>query len=429
MLQVRLLLAELEVEPDESIMLTEIQEPRLKSAESDLKAYIYKQGDEQPLWSSPSAALVDGLRESESYKQHYTALVRQSSLGTAVFKKLGSGFALAYTVVFETEEVTASGAANASQRSSPYTLLVLDNGAEFSRQIAIFQRTLMLGLGLGILVFLCIQFFVLRWIFRPLGTLEAELEDIERGATERFSSRYPGELLPLTERLNLFFETERVQRKRYKNTLSDLAHSIKTPLAVIRSLPALEQTEDGRAVLGQVARMEQIVGHQLRRSVLPAEQSSAHQTDVVVVINRVLDSLHKIYSEKSIDLSINLPDELWIRMPEDDLFEVMGNLLDNAFKYCQSAVEVFVEDSGDSFASQPDKGFACAQITIANDGQSVKAVDIERIVERGVRFDEMADGHGLGLSVARSIVIAYGGSLDVSAQRQSCLSVRVTVPI
>ena len=418
MLQVRVLLAEADIGEYGELVLAAVQEPRLRSHESDLYAYVLEGSESEPVWRSPSA---ESNRTFNNISEMTAKGLVSSLPGESRFGRVEDRFVLSYTVVFQLDEAPLTQL-DEEQFSTPYTLLIIDEGVGFLAQLATFQRILLIGLSAAVAVFLVLQYLVLRWLFRPLATLESEVSTIEAGEKIHFETGYPSELAPLTERLNRFIDAERLQKERYKNTLADLAHSIKTPLAVIRSSMNLQDSDARQIVSEQVSRMDRIVRHQLNKGVLTVtDVGSAPVVDAVVVSKRLSNAVQKIYAERELRFQQLFPEQLWLQLPEDEYYELIGNLLDNAFKYAESFVTVSMQ------IEAPQSSIAI--IRIENDGAILSPENLTKLTERGVRRDETADGQGIGLSVARSIVEARSGSLGLSQPSPGLTQVEVTLPL
>lgn len=418
MLQVRVLLAEADIDERGDFILSAVQEPRLRSLESDLYAYVLADGGSEPVWQSPTA---DTARPIDSLNVALANGLLGTSPGQSRFGRVENWFAFSYTVVFQLEEQLETQPGQ-EQFSVPYTLLIFDEGTEFTSELATFQRILFVGLLITAAVFLVLQYLVLRWLFRPLATLESEVSTIEAGEKIHFETLYPTELSPLTERLNRFIDAERLQKERYKNTLSDLAHSIKTPLAVIRSSLDLQEFDARQNIREQVSRIDRTVRRQLNRgAVAVSDMGAAPVVDAVIVFRRLSDALQKIYAERDLRFQEQLPKQLWLQIPEDEYYELVGNLLDNAFKYAHSFVSVAIDTDVEG------SDFAC--IRIENDSAILSPKKLARLTERGVRQDETADGQGIGLSVAISIVEARAGALQLSQPSAGLTRVEATLPI
>ena len=161
--------------------------------------------------------------------------------------------------------VWAEGGPNAE---FPYTVYISEDTSALSQQILVFRRALWGYLGGAGLVLLLLQMLVLRWSLRPLRQVVADVKRVQRGQLARMSEQHPRELEPLTESLNAFIESERENLDRQRNTLADLAHSLKTPLAVLRARldneVSVEELRD--EVATQVRRMNDMVSYQLARA-------------------------------------------------------------------------------------------------------------------------------------------------------------------
>ncbi|HIN90545.1 MAG TPA: GHKL domain-containing protein, partial [Porticoccaceae bacterium] len=262
---------------------------------------------------------------------------------------------------------------------------------------------------------LLIQFFLMRWGLSPLQRMARDLKLIESGSKNQLLGDYPRELRGVTNNLNLLIETERKQQARYRTTLADLAHSLKTPLAVItgvlQGISANPRSASDRkidtqldSVGEQLERMNQIVTYQLQRAVQSGSASSlVRQVSVVATVNKVLKALRKVYAEKSIHFTSELDPKVYFQGDERDLMEVIGNVMDNAFKYSVQRVAVVVahrkaEKSG-------------VEITVEDDGPGIPQDQQEFVLQRGARAYTLVQGHGIGLAVVTDIVNSYGGEI------------------
>ena len=428
-LQVRLLLADIEVESGELSVLA-VQESALNKPESHLKAYIFEGSSAAPVWMSLSAA-----SQAESLAGIMFDRMAQGVMqGEPRFEALQDGFALAYRAVFALEEagLITEGQAldNPLQEldvSLPYTVVVFDDGKSFRQQVAVFQRTMIVGLAVALIIFMVLLYVVLRALFSPLAKVESQLLGVESGELKAFSDDYPQELNGLTSRLNQFINSERKQRERYKNTLADLAHSFKTPISAIKASVSRQEPGRDEITLEQLARMEQIVAHQLRRGQFPSMKGQGYRADCVAVIQRLLPALKKIYSSKPIALSVSLPEHSIVAMPEDELLELLGNLLDNAFKYAEARVTIEIIGD-DSPQAGSDASLAATQIAIGNDGQLFSPEQFNDALQRGKRLDEAGEGHGIGLSVAYAVTKAYGGQLLLNSPGAAGAQLHLILP-
>jgi two-component system, OmpR family, sensor histidine kinase PhoQ len=213
--------------------------------------------------------------------------------------------------------------------------------------------------------------------------------------------RYPRELNGLTQNLNVLMTQERARQTRFKDALDDLAHSLKTPLAVMRASLDAPQDLPG-LVAQQVARMDDIVVHQLGRAGASGAVRFAPPLAMAPVIARIQAGLAKVYADKHLSWAVECPPDLTWRIDEGDAFEMLGNVMDNAAKWArhQVGVRVWVQDQRLHLRVVDDgAGFA--------DPQAV-------LQQRRVRLDEQVPGHGIGLAVVRDLVASHQGTLTVS---------------
>jgi two-component system sensor histidine kinase PhoQ len=155
--------------------------------------------------------------------------------------------------------------------------------------------------------------------------------------------------------------------------------------------------------------MDGIIEHQLQRAAVSGRAALARAVALQPVLERLLRSLDKVYRDKQVDVSLDLDPDAIFYGDEADLTEALGNLLDNAYKYCASRVRVCVRRHG-SAAAGPG-----LEITIEDDGHGIDPAMIDTVLERGKRMDETVPGHGIGLSMAREIIAVYGGELDIAS--------------
>ena len=153
----------------------------------------------------------------------------------------------------------------------------------------------------------------------------------------------------------------------------------------------------------QIQRMDHIIGHQLQRAATAGSSPIRKSIEVEPLVNKICRALDKVYQEKQIQFDSHLPNGLSIRVDEGDIMEVMGNVMDNACKWCQQRVRIS--------ASLKDKR---ALFTIADDGPGIKGSEVEHILQRGGRMDQTMPGQGIGLSVVMDIVTAYNSELTIT---------------
>ncbi|HEY6131520.1 MAG TPA: ATP-binding protein, partial [Halioglobus sp.] len=288
-----------------------------------------------------------------------------------------------------------------SGQAAPLQFTVMESADPIDADIAVYRRHLLLWLGGSALLLLCCQGAVLGWGLRPLRRLAAEVAAIEAGSAERLVGDYPAEVQPLTSNLNALLEGERSRRERVRNTLADLAHSLKTPLAVLRNAST---TEPGFSSLvrEQTTHMEQIVTYQLQRSA-GGSHTLLQLVPVLPLVERLRDTLLKVYADRPLALDVAIDSQVQFRGDERDFLEIAGNVMDNACKYGRGKVWVSAEGGG----SIP------LTLVVEDNGPGIPQGERNRILQRGTRLDQLGPGHGLGLAVAADIIQSYRGSLSI----------------
>lgn len=263
---------------------------------------------------------------------------------------------------------------------------------------------------------------VLRAGLRPLARLERQILDIEAGRLEALEGPWPRELSGVTGNLNALLEGERQRLARYRSTLGNLAHSLKTPVAALRSLAATHALAPGN-VLPELDRMQSIVDHQLRRAVLGGSGSAVTAIMIEPPLSDLVAALSKVYRDKALAPRLAVEPGLAYPVETGDLLELGGNVLDNAFKYARREVRV-------SAGADEREGWRRPGIWLVfeDDGPGIPVADRERVLERGVRADESVAGQGIGLAAAREVAAAYGGSLSIGDSPLGGAAVRVELP-
>ncbi len=301
------------------------------------------------------------------------------------------------------------------QRQFPYTIYVLEDTTNLRNQIRVFRQALWGYLGGAGAVLLLLQALILRWSLWPLRRVVEELKRVQRGQANRMSELHPRELEPLTESINALIESEREQIDRQRNTLADLAHSLKTPLAVLRTRLDSEASEaELREEVGvQVQRMNDLVGYQLSRAASGAHKLFAAPVEIEPHAEQIVRGLEKIHAAKGVLCEFEVDSEARFHGEPGDLQELLGNLLENAFKWAKSRVLLTVR-SGDT-APNRRPGL---RIVVEDDGPGIPAERIAHVLQRGVRGDERVQGHGIGLAIVQDIVRSYRGELQVGASQE-----------
>lgn len=359
-----------------------LPEPRLGQAESGLYAWV-TDASGQVRWRSPSVVTGDVVGPlSGNLQPGEFRFLDEPAAQNGLLR-------LAYAVIWEDPEETV------------LTFHVAADWTPFRATIQAFRRNLYVGVAAVTALFVLAQILAVRWGLRPLRTMAQEVREMEEGRRQRLSEAYPVELEGLAENLDRFVAHEERSRSRYRKAMEDLAHSLKTPLAVIRN--ALERVpEDPRTLLAeQLDRMQSTVTHQLSRASVSGPVIVGRPVDVAAQVERLLRALATAYRERNVRVSTDLPDPCQVRGDERDIMEMLGNVLENAFKYTRTRVRV---------SATVDGGLT---VVVEDDGPGIPAAVRRAVLDRGTRADEVQQGQGIGLSVVAELLALYHGALHI----------------
>ncbi|HVR81577.1 MAG TPA: ATP-binding protein [Luteimonas sp.] len=299
-----------------------------------------------------------------------------------------------------------------AQSEFPYTIYVMEDAGTLPRQVQVFRQALWGYLGIAAVILLLLQLLILRWSLWPLRRVIAELKRVQRGQLARMSEQHPRELEPLTDSINALVESERESLDRQRNTLADLAHSLKTPLAVLRARldNVASEGELREEVDTQLRRMNDLVGYQLARAASGGHKLFAAPVAIEPHAEQIVRGLEKIYASKGVICEFEIDPEAPFHGEPGDLQELLGNLLENAFKWAQSRVLLTIQPGATAPKRRPG-----LMIAVDDDGPGIPAEKVATVLQRGVRGDERVQGHGIGLAIVQDIVRGYRGTLEVHA--------------
>jgi len=307
----------------------------------------------------------------------------------------------------------------------PYVFRVAESLDAFNQQVASFRRQLFSWFAAVALIMLLSIALLMRGLLSPLRRIEGEIGEIEEGGRAALSEDLPTELAGVARNMNLLIDSERARSDRYRYTLDNLAHSLKTPLAAMRALLADRDRARGEAsrLNEQIDRMDEIVRYQLRKPATSADNVVLTAVPVRPEVERLVEGLRKVHRDKAPEIDIAIDEHIRFRGDTGDLLELAGNLLDNACKWCERRVTIRAEPHSDHGAVA--SGIV---MTIDDDGPGIPADAAEALLKRGTRLDESTPGHGIGLAIVREIAGSYGGTLDIGESPLGGARIRVSIP-
>jgi two-component system, OmpR family, sensor histidine kinase PhoQ len=295
-------------------------------------------------------------------------------------------------------------------QSARFTFSVASSLEAYEDQVASFRQQL-IGWFAGLaLLFVATLALLLRWLSQPMRRLEREIKEVEAGTRERLGEEWPNELAAVTSNLNALLEGERARIRRYRDTLGNVAHSLKTPLAVMRQTLGASQNPSSQVLDAEIERMNGIIEHQMKRAATSGGVLLGQApVDLAPVVMELRAALLKVYGNKDLLFENAVAAGAQFIGDRNDLTELLGNLLDNACKWARSQVRIAAEIDVKATAR------TALAIVIEDDGPGIAAEDRARVLERGGRVDEATPGHGLGLSMVHDTVALYGGTMRIDS--------------
>lgn len=256
----------------------------------------------------------------------------------------------------------------------------------------------------------------------PMETVRREILSLERGEISQLREEVPTELRPFIREINRLLEATRQRLQRSRNALGNLAHALKGPLTLLTRLADRSAVRADPAVreelIAQTETLRRLLDRELKRARLAGSAQPGKPLALKEELGLLVDALKKIYREKPLEIETTVPPDSVIIGDREDLLELFGNLLDNAFKWGRRRIALQGASGSDGFS-----------ISVEDDGPGCPPEALERLSTRGVRVDESAAGHGLGLAIVSDIVAQYGGEITFGvSERLGGFRVSVTLP-
>lgn len=405
--QILLLIANIEFENQTLLVPKVLPEPRLSQVDSDLFAQISINTSAGPkvVWRSTSLlgktlAMNDSELGTFNFFAEYD---KKSDFKTDEWQGVPKMFASNLGVSWQEDNF-----------NQPFTVHVAEHSKSYMNSLKRFQRTIGLSLlALGALL-ISLLLILLGWALNPLKRVARQVREIEQGERQRFDENYPLEVSSLTQNLNQLISFDEKRINRQKEVLGNLAHSLKTPIAVLRGLNFSNELE--AEALQQIGRMQTIIDYQLQSASAVGRRRFTKPILIKAITQRIVDSLQKVHIEKNVSCKLTVAPELLFFGDEGDWMELAGNLIDNAFKWAKTNIIVVIEPItlSEHRRSHQLSTRTGIKITVDDDGPGIDEELRQSILERGVRLDSQTAGHGIGLHIVKGIVEAYDGELTLS---------------
>ena len=278
-------------------------------------------------------------------------------------------------------------------------------------------------LGIFILfTLLMIQFIVLRTGLKPLRKIQSDLNKLETGEINELSSEVPAELKAVVSEVNHLSLALSKRLQRSRNALSDLSHAIKKPLTLLQNFSDKDShklDKESKVFLNnQILSIQNITDRILKRARVAGTSKLNNQFNLNEDLPLLIKTISTMYPDKNINLELNVPEKLESYIDREDMLELLGNLVDNAWKWAKTKIIITIKIS--------DK--IC--ITIEDDGAGADQQSLNELSQRGVRLDESVDGYGFGLAISSDIILDYQGSIAFNhSEELGGLSIEIMLPI
>jgi two-component system sensor histidine kinase PhoQ len=384
------ILAAAELSKDNKIIMPSgLSEPRFAQIDSGLSAFVFDDIGHL-VWRSASSA-GDTVKTQKELGIGEKNIINKRSDNQPVIE-------LRYKAVLE----------NSNGLSKAFEFIVVESTRSLDSQVSGFRAVLWQWLGGIAVLLMVVQFFILRKSLEPLRKIVSDLEKIQVGEREHLDNHYSEELKDIADTLNRLVDNERSHLLRYRNTLADLAHSLKTPISVLTGL--YEQGsllgKDVDILKKQTLRMRQSVDFQLHKAAVKGHQTLNKPLHLEPIIEQIIASLTKVYAEKHIFITKSIDTNIKFNAEKGDVFEFFGNLIDNAFKWANTTINITVQ-----YVAQTKNTLAGIQIFIEDDGPGISADMLTNVMQRSTRMDESITGSGIGLAIVKELVDRYEGEL------------------
>ena len=304
-----------------------------------------------------------------------------------------------------------------------FSFKVAGNKSEIDDDVANFVGRLIVILVLFGFSLVLASYFLVRFGLRPLAGATRALEDIRDGKSDRIDGIYPSEVQPLIDETNALLSSNKAVIERARTQVGNLAHSLKTPIAVIRNELAPNKSKDRKIssalVLEQIGQMQDQIQIYLDRARISARHATVtSRTDATAAIEKLVRVMGKLNPDLEIVFINRQAKPLFFAGEESDFQEIIGNLLENASKFASSKITI-------SSIALDQSNFS---IFIEDDGPGLSEAEAKTVLGRGKRLDESKPGSGLGLSIVKDILKEYGGEMQLTKSNLGGLKVDLKLP-
>lgn len=263
---------------------------------------------------------------------------------------------------------------------------------------------------LGLLALLALQRWIVLNTLNPLQQIKENLARVASGELQQINANGPAEVMPLVNEFNRILKSASQKTKRSRLSIGNLAHALKTRLAHLQLLfdneSRLGISQLRQSMKSCAEEIHQDVERELKRARLMGDVYTSQQTDIELEVPKLITTLQKIYGDKQVAFAWQHDAQTRLMIDREDMLELLGNVLDNAFKWCRGQVQL-------NITSHPGITHHGITIVVEDDGPGSSAPELETLLQRGMRMDESKPGSGLGLAIVQDIVQHYHGSISL----------------
>lgn len=305
-----------------------------------------------------------------------------------------------------------------------YWLSIAQDMAPLQATVSQVRHSLFIGLGFLTLAIVLVIVLQLSWGLRPLTTLREELSMIEAGTKDSFQHDYPTEINPLVQDINQLVSHHKQSLEQARTNAGNMAHALKTPLSIMQNELSLESTERSELLQSQVQSMRQHIEYHLSASQLAAKrllgdkQLLRAKCSPYIQCANAVAAFSRLYQDRHIGVDLLIDDGLFVAVDHRDFDEMLGNLIENAYKWADSRIIINATIKHKSVC-----------ITVADDGPGMTEEECLWVINRGQRLDQQAPGHGLGMNIVSEMARVYQGELQLTRSELGGLAASVNLPL
>lgn len=313
---------------------------------------------------------------------------------------------------------------NFPERKAPLLYIISGNSELLATEARSFYWMIAAGLSLIVLGLTLGTFFQLRFVLKPLENLKNYLAEIRIGDGKSIEGNLPQEIMPVANEINNLIDANRQVIERARTHVGNLAHALKTPISILLNASDNKTDDDSKLVFEQVKLMNVQITHHLNRArMIASVDTVATKIYVYPVANSIINALKKINFDKNVNVKFIANEQLCFYGEKQDLEELIGNLIDNAFKWCDTNVSVDIK------AEEKDNQTPQLHILIEDDGPFMPAKELKKVLQRGHRIDENMHGTGLGLSIVKELALLYNGEFTLCQSELGGLKAELWLPL